>query len=141
MLKVTTTIHNALGEIEPAITIFYDGDEYSIVKFDDYVYEVGCKLHNGGWKQYGLFRTIAECCSAIFWDTVTAARTECGRPTFDMFGNMTGIVPLTYYDTPAEPETFELPAWVFDDFDDETLDLLDLLDEFDDLDADEYMCA
>lgn len=94
---LTTKLH------ECGLSVFYDGNEFSVIPYADDLIGVYCKRRNE-WTEYipgHAFRTFQEVCESIFYDSILVERTECGHFLIDDFGNITGIVPLSYYESPA----------------------------------------
>ena len=87
---------------DSVVEIRYDGFEFTLITCAVDVICVMCK-RRGEWDYYGPkpYRTIAEACKAIFYGTILVNRTESGHFYFDEFGNITDLVPLTYYETAA----------------------------------------
>lgn len=91
---LTTELH------EGGLSVFYDGYEFSVVPYADDLIGVYCERH-GEWVEYmpgHTFRNFAEVCSSIFYGTIAVNRTESGHIYFDKFGNISNLVPLTYYE-------------------------------------------
>lgn len=98
---------------EYGVSIQYDGVEfYLIPSFTDEgdVAVTYQRPHwqGGAWAYYKgkPFKTISEACAAIFWECVAVRRTELGHLSFDKFGAIVNLTPLTYYELPAEPRPF-----------------------------------
>lgn len=94
MLK-TSVATDTLG-----VNVSYDGRDFFITPYDTDVIAVMCKRH-GEWDFYDRkpYKTFAEACEAIFYGTILVDRTERGHINIDMFGNYTGLTPLTYYES------------------------------------------
>lgn len=87
---------------EGAVEIYYDGFEFTLITYAVDVICVTCK-RRGEWDYYEPkpYRTIAEACEAIFYGTILVNRTESGHFYYDKLGNITDLIPLTYYEIAA----------------------------------------
>lgn len=109
---LTTELH------ECGLSVFYDGHEFSIVPYAENLIGVYYE-RRGKWYEYmpgHTFRDFADVCYCIYCGTIAVDRTEQGHIFLDKFGNITEIVPLSYYERRATP--LDLPEWAFAALDD-----------------------